>query len=145
MLELYQHDLSNIWDQDLDAHGEYGYSLDRYWSNERCFPFVATLAGRYAGFALVDSAVKVGSNGQWMDQFFVLKKYRRGGLGSVLARNVFETLPGPWEVGQMTNNQAAQTFWRKIISEYTAGAFVEHKLESGWWQGYVQCFSSSAP
>ena len=24
MLELYQHDLSDIWDQDLDAGGEYG-------------------------------------------------------------------------------------------------------------------------
>ena len=32
MLELYQHDLSGIWDQDLDAHGEYGYALDRYWA-----------------------------------------------------------------------------------------------------------------
>ena len=27
MLELYQHDLSHIWDQDLDEHGEYGYAL----------------------------------------------------------------------------------------------------------------------
>ena len=32
MLELYQHDLSDIWDQDLDLHGEYGYALERYWS-----------------------------------------------------------------------------------------------------------------
>ena len=31
MLELYQHDLSDIWDQDLDVHGEYGYELDRFW------------------------------------------------------------------------------------------------------------------
>jgi hypothetical protein len=28
MLELYQHDLSDIWDQEIDAHGEYGYALD---------------------------------------------------------------------------------------------------------------------
>jgi hypothetical protein len=32
MLELYQYDLSDIWDQDLDAAGEFGYGLDRYWS-----------------------------------------------------------------------------------------------------------------
>ena len=30
MLELYQHDLSDIWDQDVDAHGEFGYELDKY-------------------------------------------------------------------------------------------------------------------
>ena len=54
MLELYQHDLSDIWDQDLDCHGEYGYALDRYWDTEGCFPFVAITDGKYAGFALVD-------------------------------------------------------------------------------------------
>lgn len=26
MLELYQHDLSDVWDQDLDVRGEYGYA-----------------------------------------------------------------------------------------------------------------------
>jgi predicted acetyltransferase len=107
MLELYQHELSDIWDQDLDTHGEYGYSLDCYWSKPDCHPFVATVNGRYAGFALVDGAVKVGTAGHWMDQFFVLKKYRRSGVGRVLARTVFDTLPGAWEVGQMTLNQLA--------------------------------------
>ena len=33
MLELYQHDLSDIWDQDLDSQGV-GYALDRYWDTE---------------------------------------------------------------------------------------------------------------
>jgi predicted acetyltransferase len=143
MLELYQHDLSDIWDQDLDAHGEYGYSLDRYWSKPDCHPFVATVNGRYAGFALVDGAVKVGPTGHWMDQFFILKKYRRSGVGRVLARTVFDALPGPWEVGQMMLNQPAQTFWRNVISEYTAGACVEHELQGGWWEGRVQCFAST--
>jgi hypothetical protein len=56
MLELYQYDLSDIWDQELDAHGEYGYSLDRYWNEPNCLPFVALANGHYAGFALVDEA-----------------------------------------------------------------------------------------
>jgi predicted acetyltransferase len=144
MLELYQHDLSDIWDQDLDARGEYGYELDRYWSDSRCHPFVATVATRYAGFALVDGAVKVGSDGCWMDQFFVLKKYRRRGVGRALAREVFAALPGPWEVGQMLENQPALLFWRKVIARYTGGTFVEHKLLGGWWEGYVQCFDSTS-
>ena len=49
MLELYQHDLSDVWDQDLDSHGEYGYALDAYWADPRCQPFVFVVAGRYAG------------------------------------------------------------------------------------------------
>ena len=42
MLELYQHDLSDIWDQDLDSHGEYGYALDRYSETEGFHAFVST-------------------------------------------------------------------------------------------------------
>ncbi len=144
MLELYQYDLSDIWDQDLDARGEYGYALDRYGTDARCHAFVALVDNQYAGFALVDGAVKVGSSGYWMDQFFILKKYRRSGAGKALAFAVFDALAGPWEVGQMLNNQPAQVFWRKVIGDYTAGDFVEHKLVGGWWEGYVQCFTSSA-
>jgi len=143
LLELYQHDLSHIWDQDLDSHGEYGYALDRYWSNKDCHPFVVFVAGHYAGFALVDSAVKVGGVGYWMDQFFIIKKYRSRGIGQGVANRVFSELPGRWEVGQMLNNLAAQRFWRRVIAEYTGGSFTEHKLTRGGWEGFVQCFASA--
>ncbi|MCV2369868.1 GNAT family N-acetyltransferase [Roseateles oligotrophus] len=145
MLELYQHDLSDIWDQDLDSHGEYGYELDQYWRDPSFHPFVAVVDGRYAGFALVNPALKVGEPGaaaHWMAQFFVLKKYRRAGLGAELACAVFRALPGRWEVGQMRDNLPAQAFWRRVIGEYSAAAYTEHELTEGWWQGLVQCFVS---
>lgn len=148
MLELYQHDLSDIWDQDLDSHGEYGYELDAYWRDPRFHPFVAVVNGRFAGFALVNPALKVGrpsDSAHWMAQFFILKKYRRTGLGGRLARAVFAALPGQWEVGQMADNAAAQLFWRRVIADYSAGAFTEHVLTEGWWQGRVQCFTSALP
>lgn len=143
MLELYQHDLSDIWDQDLDVHGEYGYALDRYWDTEGYHAFVATLRGKYAGFALVNQSVRVGVEGCWMDQFFVLKKYRSHGVGDLLARTVFAALPGRWEVGQLPANLAGQAFWRKVINRYAGGAFKEYELRSGQWQGVVQVFESS--
>ena len=140
MLELYQHDLSDIWDQDLDIHGEYGYSLDRFWSNRECHAYVATVGDRYAGFALVDRAAKVGSAAHWMDQFFILKKYRGGGVNRHLARQVLASLPGHWEVGQMPENRAAQAFWRSVVASCTSGEFEERSISVGWWQGVVQCF-----
>ena len=144
MLELYQHDLSDVWDQDLDGHGEYGFALDKYWNTEGCHPFVASANGKYAGFALVDQSVRIGTEGYWMDQFFVLKKYRRKGVGDLLARSVFSALPGRWEVGQMPQNQAARAFWRKVIGSYTGGRFREHEVRAGWWQGVIQVFESDA-
>ena len=144
MLELYQHDLSDLWDQDLDGHGEYGFALDKYWNTEGCHAFVASANGKYAGFALVDQSVRIGTEGYWMDQFFVLKKYRRKGVGDLLAKSVFSALPGRWEVGQMPQNRVAQAFWRKVIGSYTGGRFREHEVRAGWWQGVVQVFESDA-
>jgi predicted acetyltransferase len=135
MLELYQYDLSDIWDQDLDVHGEFGYELDRYWSQANCHPFVALIDGHYAGFALVDGSVKVAKTGHWMDQFFVLKKYRRSGIGKAIAMNTFKALPGYWEVGQMTPkhcraallaNGHCRTNRRRLL-----GAGSDHRLVAG--------------
>ena len=145
MLELYQYDLSDIWDQELDSHGEYGYALDRFWREPGCHPFVLTVDGNYAGFALVDRAVKVECEGHWMDQFFILKKYRRRSAGRVLAQQVFAALPGKWEVGQMIDNLAAQAFWRTMIAAYTQGNYLESTLlGNAWraWEGVVQRFES---
>jgi predicted acetyltransferase len=143
MLELYQYELSDIWDQDLDAHGEYGYALDRYWSSESCFSYVARVAGNYAGFALANQSVVLGPGGTWMDQFFVLKKYRRSGVGWALATRVISDIPGQWEIGQMTENHNARAFWQSVIEDVTSGNFSEHQVTEGWWRGSIQRFISS--
>jgi predicted acetyltransferase len=94
MLELYQYELSDIWDQDVDDAGEYGYALSRYWERAKHFPYVALVDGKYAGFALVDGEVKLPGGEFSMDQFFVLKKYRRRSIGRALARHVLLAHPG---------------------------------------------------
>lgn len=144
MLEFYQYDLSDIWDQDLDSHGEYGYPLDRYWDTEGFHAFVATADSKYAGFALVNQEVRIGTHGYWMDQFFVLKKYRRQGIGRSLAQSVFAALRGRWEVGQLPRNFPAQAFWREVVGKYTGGHFKEHEVRAGRWQGVIQVFESPA-
>lgn len=143
MLELYQHDLSDIWDQDLDANGEYGYALDRYWNDPTCTPYIIRVDEHAAGFALVDNKIKIPGGTFWMDQFFIMKKYRGQGVGAVAAKRVFTLHPGEWQVGQMTANYAAQVFWRRVIGEFTKGNFAESELTSGWWQGFVQRFTST--
>lgn len=145
MLELYQHDLSDIWDQDLDEHGEYGYALDRYWSAPLHQAFVFRVGGHYAGFALVDDDVCLKESQLWMAQFFVVRKYRRCGVGARAAGVVFDTLRGRWEVGQMPRNLAARDFWRRTIGAYTQGAFVEHELHDRRWDGWLQCFDNANP
>jgi predicted acetyltransferase len=121
----------------------YGYSRDRFWRDKDCHPFLALIDEKYAGVALVDSSVKICTRGRWIDQFFVMKKYRGSGVGKSLATQVFAILPGQWEVAQMAINLAAQAFWRAVIERTTKGQFEEHTLTEGWWQGKVQAFEVS--
>lgn len=142
LLELYQYDLSEVWPQKLNTHGEYGFAVDRYLRNPRLRAYLFSVAGDYAGFGLVDPDVSLPENEFWMGQFFVMKRYRRLGVGTQAARFIFDQFRGKWEVGQMPLNTAAQAFWRRTIAEYTQGRFVEHELHDERWDGLLQCFDN---
>ncbi len=143
MLELYQYELSEIWDQDLDIHGEYTYPIDKFWSDPKCSAFMFLVDSHYAGFALVDGLVSLPENQWWMAQFFVLRKYRRRGVGAVAAVQIFNEIRGRWEIGQMPGNLDGQAFWRRVVRDYTGGGFVEHDLDDQRWHGTLQCFDNS--
>jgi predicted acetyltransferase len=145
LLELYQYELSDIWPQDLNLHGEYGFAIDRYLRNPRLAAFLFFVDGKHAGFGLVDPDVSLPENDFWMGQFFVMKKYRRCGVGTLGARFIFDQFRGMWEVGQMPGNLAARAFWRRTIAEYTQGRFVEHELHDARWDGFLQCFDNRLP
>ena len=140
MLELYQYELSDIWPQDTDPEARYGYNLERHKIGERFHAYVARDGMQYVGFALVAPAVVTRKEGNWMEQFFILKRFRRSGAGYALARHVLHSHPGAWEVGQMPSNLAAHAFWRRVIEQVTSGAYVEFQVTEGWWQGTVQQF-----
>ena len=142
LLELYQYELSDIWPQELNEHGEYGFAVDRYLRNPLLAAYLFLADGRYAGFGLVDPDVSLPENEFWMGQFFVLKRYRRLGLGAMGARHIFDQHRGRWEVGQMPGNDAARAFWRRVIGAYTGGRFVEHELNDERWHGSLQCFDN---
>ena len=141
MLELYQYELSDIWDQELDSQGEFGYDTAKHQQAQRFFAYLLLVNEHYAGFALVAPAMVTQQEGYWMEQFFVLKKYRKAGNGLALAKHVFQCHPGAWEVGQMPGNAAARQFWRRVVAIATQDHFSEVEVTQGWWQGTVQRFT----
>ena len=143
LLEFYQYDMGAYWPRDLNAHGEYGFAVDRYLRNPLLSAHIFLVDGKYAGFGLVDPDVSLQGNVFWMGQFFVMRQYRRTGVGRLGARFLFDTYRGKWEVGQMLLNVPAQAFWRRTIAEYTQGNFVEHELHDDRWDGFIQCFDNS--
>ena len=111
LLELYLHDFSEMTAADVDEHGLFGYDyLDHYWTEADRHPFLIRADGHLAGFALVRSGAP-----HDMAEFFVLRKYRRGGVGLLAARALFAMFPGEWQVREMTANPGATAFWRRAI------------------------------
>ena len=100
LLELCQHDYSEYDDQDLDENGLFGYRwLDHYWTEPERHPFLVRVDGRLAGFVLVR---QIGTSQEQpvysIAEFFILRKYRRRGVGRQAAWSVFDRLPGRWSI-----------------------------------------------
>lgn len=143
MMELYLHDFSEFDGSDLNEHGVFGYGdLDYFWFEATHAAFIVRIDGHPAGFALVDNEVVSEGNERSLTEFFVMRKYRRRGVGREVARRVFAELPGKWEIRVIEANVPAQSFWRRIISEFTSGRFSEQALTSEEWSGPVFWFAN---
>ena len=124
------YDFSEFDGRDLGPHGEYGYRyLDHYWVEGESRRALLLLADeRLAGCALI----RKGSPHQ-VAEFFVLRKYRRRGIGTLAAAKVLNVWPGEWETHEVVGNDRAVTFWRRAIPV----AFVESTDETGTTQRFT--------
>lgn len=83
MMELYLYDFSEYEDSDLDEHGVFDYGdLDYFWFEPTHAAFVVTVDQKLAGFVLVDNDVKLEGSERAITEFFVMRKYRRRGVGN---------------------------------------------------------------
>lgn len=142
MMELYRHDLSEFEGTDLNDRGYFGYLyLDYYWVEADRYPFIVRVDGKLAGFALINHYTHFLDSQYSIAEFFILRKYRRCGVGRTVAFQIFNLFCGRWEVHQVRANFVAQQFWRSAIGAYTRGNYTETNLEGG--KGIVQCFDNS--
>jgi predicted acetyltransferase len=121
----YIHDLSEMAGIDVGDDGAFAMppSFASWWDGldvDRRHPFLLRADERLAGFALVR---QIAADTFDMGEFFVLRKFRRTGLGRQVACELFDRFAGKWEVREMISNLPAQAFWRRIIGEYTSGDF----------------------
>ena len=129
LMQLCEHDYSELDGGDIDAHGLFGYRwLDHYWTDRDRYPFLIAVDGNMAGFALVRHRSELAGAPHSIAELFVLRRYRRQGVGRDAARRIFSVLPpGRWVVSQTSTNIPAQMFWRAVLGEYTAGRFSERR------------------
>ncbi|MNI84326.1 hypothetical protein D3C73_1412180 [compost metagenome] len=70
----------------------------------------------------------------------ILRKYRKSGFGTAAAVAAFNLYQANWKVAQMSANEPAIGFWRKVIKEYTNDTFTEVYRKN--LHKYVQAFSN---
>ena len=146
LAQLYVYDFSEILGFDTEPSGRFEVAYLRDWPSDERTLFIIRADGRPAGFALVGmySVLSTSPDVTDMNEFFVLRKYRRQGVGRTAARTLFDMFPGRWEVREVGPNVAAQGFWRRIIGDYTGGNFEEQVVAGKRGPGPVQFFVSKS-
>jgi predicted acetyltransferase len=127
LLELYIHDLSAAFPEiELGADGRFGYRpLALYWSQpDRRFAFLIRCDDRIAGFALVTRGSPATDDPDVFDvaEFFILRRYRRAGVGRQAAEQLWTRQPGRWIVRVFEGNSGAVSFWSHVIEGFTGKA-----------------------
>jgi predicted acetyltransferase len=152
LIQFYVHDFSEFWwdreGGDFDDDGRFGapFPLDAYWDQPDHVPLLVRAEGRLIGFVLVNAE---GHSGQPTDhnvaEFFIARKYRRGGYGTATAQAVFDRYPGRWEAAVVRRNVGALSFWRKAIGGHPNVADVrEDDVTSEHWDGAIIRFRIGA-
>lgn len=124
LLELYQYDFSEFDAMDVDERGMYGYPyLDNYWTEENRYAYFIKIDNKLAGFAMVCGHCYVSDDTDtlFMAEFFVMKKYRKQGVGKEAACEVLKMHPGKWELTVHPNNPGALVFWKKTAEAVACG------------------------
>jgi predicted acetyltransferase len=143
LLQYYVYDLTEIVDSALGGDGRFVVpSLDAYWSDAWRHPHLVRVDGKLAGFALVQQRSRItGDETTWdVAEFFVMRRYRRQGVGTIVATRLFDSFRGRWEVRELKANLAATAFWRRVIGAYTNDTYEETLIDDERWHGPVQSF-----
>ena len=147
LLGLYMHDLSDTFPIRVGTDGSFRYEkLSLYWSEPGShFPFLIYSGELLAGFALVTRGSPATDDPAHLDvaEFFVLRGYRRRGVGQQAAFLLWNRLPGQWVVRVSDANRAALPFWSTTVAQYTRGAFSESKRSGSPHGWHVLSFASS--
>ncbi|MEC0232299.1 GNAT family N-acetyltransferase [Paenibacillus alba] len=124
LIQLYRYDSSEFDGHVLNHHGMYLYKyFDHQWTDEYRRPFIVKVDGEISGFVLISLDVpkeymklSTAEKTNLVSDFFIMRKYRRRGVGRYVAYSLFEQFSGTWEIRQTAANKTAYEFWKQIIT-----------------------------
>lgn len=145
LLELYMYDFWEFVDLEIGPDGRFGYGdLDIYWTEPARHPLLVYVDTRLAGFALIDGLTRGSPEAMVWDvaEFFILRGYRRAGIGTEVAHQVWKRFPGRWEVRVIVSNQPAYRFWLYAIKSFAGQEIDATRATQGGRDRYLFSFES---
>jgi predicted acetyltransferase len=122
LFEHYIHDMAEWFDIDTRADGSYSYDTSLVWQ-KGCDVYLAKAGDAIAGFAIVGPATEwVGENGVHdVREFFVIRRFRRRGLGQRMATLLWNERPGAWLVRSSKRMRRRSGFGDRRLQASRAG------------------------
>lgn len=148
LMQYHLHDFSEFEDLQIQDDGRFEYQfLEHYWEDPNRYPFLIRLDGKLSGFALLRFAVQMPTGVGQMDlvEFFIIRSYRRQGVGTEAAKRLWDLFPGRWQLQVLQSNKPAYDFWKKIIGAYTGDNFDERREEQMVSRSTTFHFNSNSP
>ncbi|WP_270168594.1 GNAT family N-acetyltransferase [Paenibacillus sp. SYP-B4298] len=149
LMQYYQYDTTEYNNEDPSPFGLFDYNyLDHYWTDhgketEGRVAYIIKIRGNLAGFAMVNnfSVINCDSNAKTIAEFFIMRKWRKQGIGRNVALRIFDTHMGGWEVKQEKENLIAQKFWESVVKQYTNGRYNKQESYEPKWDGPIIYFN----
>jgi predicted acetyltransferase len=139
LMEKYNYEFSQYEDTDVNEFGLYGYTyLDHYWTDKYRFAYFIKVNNKLAGFLMISEHKEIEMETYYtMNEFFVMYKYRKMGIGTYAVKEIFNKYKGKWYIGYTPRNIISKIFWNKIVGEYTNGKYEKIKDNKKYKDGTI--------
>lgn len=101
------------------------FDFKSYFEDPSRRAYLIKVEHELAGFALLNQEGTSPKTDWNMGEFFILAKFQGKGIAQHVAYQLWNMHPGVWEVSVIPENIKALNFWRKAISTFSHGDYVE--------------------
>lgn len=118
LYQFYAYESSDWEQEDVEQDGRFYIHeehLARYWQEPQWSANLLLVDGYIAGFLLIERSELPGINALELADLFILKRYRRKGIGRALATQVLTSGEADWLVRFYDQDEASQAFWRSVL------------------------------
>jgi len=125
-MEKYEYEFSQYHQWDVRENGLYGCYVEEEYreKNGKYAVFFIEVDDKLAGFVMIGDGISGDKKTDYqVNEFFVMHKYRRQGIGKQALFRILENHKGTWQVNYHPGNIASARFWENMTAEYTSGKY----------------------